>query len=99
LKIDRGFVKDLLIGRQSAAIVQAIVALAKAMSLRVVAEGVETIGHMNSLMRLDCSVMQGYLFCRPMAPDDMAHWLETADLPRLDGVSDPSLGAPTGRSR
>lgn len=99
LKIDVCFVRDMLISRQSAAIVQAIVALAKAVSLRVVAEGVETIGHMNSLMRLDCSVMQGYLFCRPIAPDDMAHWLETADLPRLDGASDPALGAPGGRGR
>ena len=34
------------------------------------------------LTRLGCSVMQGYMFCRPVPPDDLEKWLATADLPR-----------------
>jgi EAL domain-containing protein (putative c-di-GMP-specific phosphodiesterase class I) len=84
LKIDRGFVRDLGITPQSPAIVQAIVALSKALGLRVVAEGVEMLRQMEVLQRLGCSVMQGYMFCRPVPPDDLERWLETADLPRAE---------------
>ena len=84
LKIDRAFVRDLGITPQSPAIVQAIVALAKAMSLRVVAEGVEMLRQMEVLQRLGCTVMQGYMFCRPVPPAELERWLETAVLPRSD---------------
>jgi EAL domain-containing protein (putative c-di-GMP-specific phosphodiesterase class I) len=84
LKIDRAFVRDLGITPQSPAIVQAIVALAKALGLRVVAEGVEMLRQQEVLTRLGCSVMQGYMFCRPVPPDELERWLATADLPRSE---------------
>ncbi|GAB4118487.1 MAG: EAL domain-containing protein [Rubrivivax sp.] len=84
LKIDRAFVRDLGITPQSPAIVQAIVALAKALGLRVVAEGVEMLRQQEVLTRLGCSVMQGYMFCRPVPPDELETWHATANLPRSE---------------
>jgi EAL domain-containing protein (putative c-di-GMP-specific phosphodiesterase class I) len=82
LKIDRGFVRDLGITPQSSAVVSAIIALARSLGLRVVAEGVETLRQMEVLHRLGCGVMQGFLFSRAVMPDDLARWLEQTVLPR-----------------
>jgi PAS domain S-box-containing protein len=82
LKVDRGFVRDLGITPQSSAVVSAIIALARTLGLRVVAEGVETLRQMEVLHRLGCGVMQGFLFSRPLVPDELARWLEQTVLPR-----------------
>jgi len=82
LKIDRSFVRDLGITPQSSAVIQAIMALARALGLRVVAEGVETLRQMDVLHRLGCGVMQGFLFSRPVGPEELEHWLATTVLPR-----------------
>ena len=71
LKIDRSFVRDLGITPQSSAVVTAIIALARSLGLRVVAEGVENLRQMEVLHRLGCGVMQGFLFSRAMPPDDL----------------------------
>ena len=71
LKIDRSFVRDLGITPQSSAVVTAIIALARSLGLRVIAEGVENLRQMDVLHRLGCGVMQGFLFSRPMPPDDL----------------------------
>ena len=82
LKIDRSFVRDLGITPQSSAVVTAIIALARSLGLRVVAEGVETLRQMEVLHRLGCGVMQGFLFSRAVPPDDLQRWLEQTVLPR-----------------
>ncbi len=82
LKIDRSFVRDLGITPQSSAVVTAIIALARSLGLRVVAEGVETLRQMEVLHRLGCGVMQGFLFSRPVAADDLQRWIEQTVLPR-----------------
>ncbi len=82
LKIDRSFVRDLGITPQSSAVVTAIIALARSLGLRVIAEGVETLRQMEVLHRLGCGVMQGYMFSKPIAPDDLERWLEQTVLPR-----------------
>ncbi len=102
VKIDRSFVRDLGITPQSSAVVTAIIALARSLGLRVIAEGVETLRQMEVLHRLGCSVMQGFLFSRPLAADDLERWLAQTVLPRkapwivqangLDG--DPALHRP-----
>ena len=82
LKIDRSFVRDLGITPQSSAVVTAIIALARSLGLRVVAEGVETLRQMEVLHRLGCGVMQGFLFSRAVPPGDLQRWLEQTVLPR-----------------
>jgi EAL domain-containing protein (putative c-di-GMP-specific phosphodiesterase class I) len=66
VKIDRSFVHDVPGDPDDAAIVAAIIALAQALNLRVVAEGVETQEQLAFLRERGCHVMQGYLFARPM---------------------------------
>jgi diguanylate cyclase (GGDEF)-like protein len=82
LKIDRSFIRDLGMTPQSSAVVTAIIALARSLGLRVVAEGVENLRQMEVLHRLGCGVMQGFLFSRPQPPEDIETWLKQTVLPR-----------------
>ncbi len=82
LKIDRSFVRDLGMTPQSSAVVTAIIALARSLGLRVIAEGVENLRQMEVLHRLGCGIMQGYLFSRPQPPEDIETWLQQTVLPR-----------------
>ena len=66
LKIDKGFVQDIINDPNDAAITAAIIGLAQNLKLNVVAEGVETTEQADFLLRRGCNTMQGYLFARPM---------------------------------
>lgn len=66
LKIDKGFVHDILIDSNDAAIAKMVVALANSMGLTVIAEGVETEAQRDFLADLGCHAYQGYLFSRPL---------------------------------
>jgi len=82
LKIDRSFVRDLGMTPQSSAVVTAIIALARSLGLRVIAEGVENMRQMEVLHRLGCGVMQGFLFSKALPPDALEQWLQQTVLPR-----------------
>ena len=82
LKIDRSFVRDLGITPQSSAVVSAIIALARSLGLRVIAEGVENLRQMDVLHRLGCGLMQGFLFAKALPPDELEAWLQQTVLPR-----------------
>lgn len=71
LKIDRGFIRELEDEGEDAAIVSAIVALGRALGLRIVAEGVETSGQQAFLTRLGCDALQGYLLGRPVPAEQL----------------------------
>jgi diguanylate cyclase (GGDEF)-like protein/PAS domain S-box-containing protein len=75
LKIDQSFVRDITVSQRSAAIARATVALAQGLSLSVVAEGVETMEQQAFLHEIGCTALQGYLYSRPVPPDDMARLL------------------------
>lgn len=75
LKIDQTFVRNITTEPRSAAIAQATIALARGLSLAVVAEGVETVGQRDFLGSLGCDVMQGYLYGRPAPAPEMARLL------------------------
>ena len=68
--------RDITRSHQSTAVVTAIIALARSLGLRVVAEGVESFRQMESLRRMGCHIMQGFLFARPMPPEELERWLE-----------------------
>ena len=72
LKIDRSFVEDLPHDLNDAAIVQAIINLAKSLRMIVVAEGVETKAQLDFLRSLSCEVYQGYLGGRPISAERFA---------------------------
>ncbi len=65
LKIDRAFVRDLESNEEDAAIVSSIIALARALNIKVVAEGVETAAQREFLLSLGCDTLQGFFLGRP----------------------------------
>jgi EAL domain-containing protein (putative c-di-GMP-specific phosphodiesterase class I) len=67
LKIDRTFVRDLQIDADDAAIVHALVSLAQALSIEVVAEGIENPAQLEFLTSVGCQTGQGYLFGKAVA--------------------------------
>ena len=80
LKIDMKFMDDLDKGGKSAIILESIVRMTKWMSLRAVAEGVETEDELNFLKSIECNYIQGYYFYRPMPEKDFEELLNKPDL-------------------
>lgn len=76
LKIDRSFIVDLEVSESARSIVEAVLSVARSLGLRVVAEGVETEGQRDILVRMGCDELQGYLFARPMSALALALWAE-----------------------
>jgi diguanylate cyclase (GGDEF)-like protein/PAS domain S-box-containing protein len=67
LKIDRAFIDQMSVSRQSLELVRTIVAMAHNLGMQVVAEGVETPEQLRDLKALNCEFVQGFLFSRPLA--------------------------------
>jgi diguanylate cyclase (GGDEF)-like protein/PAS domain S-box-containing protein len=76
LKIDRVFVRDMLVDLTSGAIAQTIISLGRAMDMSVVAEGVETEEQRGFLAGLGCHSYQGYLFSRPLPLQEFQAFIE-----------------------
>ncbi len=70
LKIDQGFVRDILVDGNDAAIAKMIVALAETLGLEVIAEGVESQAQREFLAEMGCRAYQGFLFSRPLPLED-----------------------------
>ena len=66
LKIDRSFIQDIPDDEDAVAIVTGIMALAHSLRMEVVAEGVETQAQRDTLANLECDLLQGYLFSKPL---------------------------------
>jgi EAL domain-containing protein (putative c-di-GMP-specific phosphodiesterase class I) len=76
LKIDQSFVRQIS-GGEDTTIVTAVIAMARSLKLRVVAEGVETVGELTFLRAHQCDEAQGYYFSRPVPPQQFARLLKT----------------------
>jgi diguanylate cyclase (GGDEF)-like protein/PAS domain S-box-containing protein len=74
VKIDQDFLRDLT--SDDAAIISAVISMARALNLRVIAEGVETEEQLDFLRREQCAEMQGYLYSQPLAAAEFEEALE-----------------------
>ncbi|MGB0127247.1 MAG: EAL domain-containing protein [Rhodocyclaceae bacterium] len=94
LKLDKSFVTDLVVDDDARVIARAIIALAHALRLSVVAEGVETAAHLDLLQSWGCDTIQGYYFSRPLAPQAFVDFIaghggrrsSSAAVPRAAGT-------------
>jgi diguanylate cyclase (GGDEF)-like protein/PAS domain S-box-containing protein len=77
LKIDREFIAGVTAGGEDLEVVRAIVAMARALGLRVVAEGVETPAQADSVTRLGCDLGQGFHYARPQPADAITALIRT----------------------
>jgi diguanylate cyclase (GGDEF)-like protein len=80
LKIDRSFIQHLTTDDGDAAIVRAIIAMAKSLHVKTVAEGVETEAQLAALKAEGCEVIQGFLFSRPVAAEELHRRIESGAL-------------------
>ncbi|MBN3863532.1 EAL domain-containing protein [Pseudomonas frederiksbergensis] len=75
IKIDKSFVRDILIDRDDLALTTAVIGLARAFGRQVIAEGLESLEHGELLLRLGCEVAQGYFIARPMPSNEVPNWV------------------------
>jgi diguanylate cyclase (GGDEF)-like protein len=95
IKIDRSFVRDLPDDSEDQAIAQAIISMGKALGMTVVAEGVETSEQETFLRSHGCDEMQGFLFSKPLAHEQLADLLRPAPMllsPPLQPATGDDLG-------
>ena len=91
LKIDRSFVHELVRSPEDAALISAILAMAQALGLEVIAEGIESWGQLEMLREKGCRRVQGYRLGRPMYTDDAGEFLAARARPAARGFKATDL--------
>jgi len=77
IKIDKSLIQKVTVNNESATIVSAILAMAKELGIKTLAEGVETEEQLDFLQKRDCQYVQGYYFCKPLNADKFTRLLES----------------------
>jgi len=81
VKIDQSFVRDIPDSKEAILIAQAIIAMAQSLRLSLIVEGIENVKQLNYFRQQGCEVMQGFLFSRPVAAEDMLEILNSHTIP------------------
>ncbi len=76
LKIDKSFVKDILVDQQDSTLIQNIISIGKSMGIQVLAEGVEQMQQIKILEQSGCDLYQGYYSSRPLSREDLQIYLQ-----------------------
>ncbi len=91
IKIDQGFVCDMINDSKDLAIVAAVITASRMLGLEVIAEGVETAEQADLLANLGCSHLQGYYFSRPIPPEEIPGWIQSFHPTALPGNTTASM--------
>ncbi len=94
LKIDRSFIRDLVTDLSDLAIVGAIVAMARHLNIKTVAEGIEGFQQLEKLRQLGCGLAQGFLFAKPAPANQCRRLLSGQPLSLTGGEAQPLLSEP-----
>jgi len=70
IKIDRAFVLEIFLNHRISAIIEGIVSIGRALSMKIIAEGVESEGQRAALISIGCTAFQGFLFSPPIPSDE-----------------------------
>ena len=81
VKIDKSFVREIPDSADDVTIVQAIIAMAQSLKLSLVVEGIENVRQLNFFRQLGVTIVQGYLFSKPVAAPEILNMLESQTLP------------------
>lgn len=87
LKIDRTFIRNMQDNESDCIMVLKTIEIGHALGMRVVAEGVETLGQLRRLSQYSCDVAQGYLFSRPVPATELANWIRVGRSERQNVVA------------
>jgi diguanylate cyclase (GGDEF)-like protein len=79
LKIDQSFIRDFLVDKQDLILTKSIIALAKLLDLKTVAEGVEEEGHVFELQNAGCTILQGFYFSKPLTEGQLIEFINELD--------------------
>nr|WP_239479963.1 bifunctional diguanylate cyclase/phosphodiesterase [Actibacterium sp. 188UL27-1] len=86
IKIDRTFVEQIADDESAQVVVQAVIMIAKTMSQRVVAEGIETHAQLSTVLELGCNFGQGFLLSPALSAEDLSVCPQMFDLDNLPGL-------------
>jgi EAL domain-containing protein (putative c-di-GMP-specific phosphodiesterase class I)/CheY-like chemotaxis protein len=88
LKLDRAFVSRLETDPAARTLVESVIAMARRLGLRTVAEGIETEAQREILLELDCDMGQGYLFAKPMPVAEWLRWMQGSRRPAASAAGE-----------
>ncbi len=98
VKIDKSFVRELNSDMRDAAIVRSLVGMCKGLGLTVTAEGVENHAQLETLRRLGCDLVQGYLFFQARRVDELQYAIEEIGDRFAQGLAGIDLAAPASET-